>query len=62
MNLKEIRKAKGYSQERIARELNITTRHYQRIENEESVPNVYIAIKLSDLLKTDIKLLFQIKK
>lgn len=60
--LKNKRIEKGYTQERIARELNITTRHYQRIENGESIPNVFLALKISDILNSDIRLLFNIEK
>ena len=62
MTIKKNRITKGYTQESIARKLDITTRHYQRIENYESIPNVYLAIKISDLLNVDIRLLFKIKK
>lgn len=58
--IKEIREKKGYTQEDIARLLNISLRHYQLIEKYKVSPNVYIALKLSKLLNVDPFTLFPI--
>jgi DNA-binding XRE family transcriptional regulator len=57
--IKESREKKGYTQEDAARKLDITLRHYQRIESYESFPSVIIAIKLSNLLGRSIELLWK---
>lgn len=51
--IKEIREKKGYTQEDIARKLNISLRHYQLIEKRKVQPNVYIALKLAKLLNAN---------
>lgn len=56
--IKENRLKKGYTQESIARELNISLRHYQKIEKYESFPNVIIGIKLAKLLGVNIESLW----
>ncbi|MGB9856348.1 MAG: helix-turn-helix transcriptional regulator [Caldisericum exile] len=50
-----------YTQEELARILNITLRHYQNIESYKSIPNVLTAIKLSKLLNANIEDIFNEK-
>lgn len=50
MDLKELRVAKGYTQEELARKLNIAKMSYQRYEYGERVPNAQIGLKLANLL------------
>lgn len=56
--IKEIRRKKGYSQEFIARKLNISLRHYQKIENGDTIPNVITGLKLALILGVDPLTLF----
>lgn len=53
MNIKELRNKVGYTQEDIARLLDITLYYYQRIESGKSLPNIKIGLKLSKILKVD---------
>lgn len=38
MNLKALRKAKGYSQEEVAEKINVSRQSVAKWENEESIP------------------------
>ncbi|PKM86881.1 MAG: XRE family transcriptional regulator [Firmicutes bacterium HGW-Firmicutes-12] len=60
MSLKEYRNRKGYTQEQVARNLDITLRHYQYIEHEKVTPNVLIGLKLAQLLEVDPFILYRI--
>ncbi len=51
--LKKIRLSLSISQEELARKLDISLRHYQNIEQEKSIPNIYTALKLCKILKID---------
>lgn len=48
--IKEKRKAKNYTQEKMAEILNISLRQYVRIDNEEDIPRRDILRKLIILL------------
>ena len=48
--IKEIRTKKGYTQEDIARKLDVTLRHYQNIETGKTIPNVITGLKMAKLL------------
>lgn len=52
--IKTYRNRKGYTQEYVARKLDISLRYYQNVEKYESLPNVITAIKLSELLEAKI--------
>ena len=56
--IKATRMEKGYTQEEVARKLDISLRHYQKIESYESFPSVIIAIHLSNILGRSINLLW----
>ena len=56
--IKENRLKKGYTQESIARELNISLRHFQKIEKYESFPSVLIALKLAKILDVNVESLW----
>lgn len=58
--IKYFREKNGYTQEDIARMLNISLRHYQLIEKYKVHPNVYTALKLSRILKIDPFILFPV--
>ncbi|MDA8443380.1 MAG: helix-turn-helix transcriptional regulator [Peptococcaceae bacterium] len=51
--IKEARIRKGFSQEYLARQLNISVRTYQKIESTQGyLPNVKTGLKLATLLDT----------
>lgn len=52
----------GYTQDELADELNITTRTLQNYESGKSVPDVYLASKISDILLEDITTIFEIEE
>lgn len=56
--IKEFRAKLEISQEYVAREANISLRHFQRIEKGEQVPSVYIAIDIAKSLKTTVEIIF----
>ena len=51
------RKRKGYTQEKLASLLNVTTRWYQKIEKGESEPNLATTIRLLVYLEIDVQIL-----
>jgi len=56
--LKELRKAKGYTQEKLAEKLDITQRQLTRIETGENFPSVETIEKISFYLEADLTSLF----
>lgn len=48
--LKSFRKAKGYTQEEIAKILGISREHFCRIENGKNIPSIKLALYLKDIL------------
>jgi len=50
MILKKYRTKHKYTQEKIAEKLGISTRHWQRLENQESMPSLDLLIKIAQLL------------
>ena len=58
--IKITRMQKEYSQEQMSRLLDISLRHYQKIENSEVAPNVYLGLKLAKILEIDPYYLFDI--
>ena len=51
LKLKEIRKSKGFTQEYMAKQLNITNGGYSQIENEKYTMNISTLSKLADILE-----------
>lgn len=51
--IREKRVSLGYSQEEIARKLDISLRNYQYIENHKVEPSVITALKLCRILNVD---------
>ena len=49
--IKEYRKKRGYTQERLAEELNISTRHLQRIEKDEAKTTITMLKKIRTILQ-----------
>lgn len=61
-NLKIIRIRKGFSQEYVARKLNISSRTYWSIENGKIEPKVSLAQDIAEVLHEDLYKLFPPKK
>lgn len=62
MTIKDYRIQNNYTQESLARALDITLNHYQKIEYGKSIPNVLIGLNMAKLLKVDPYTLFNIEK
>lgn len=56
-NLKKIRKDKGYTQEELAKELNVVRQTVSKWEKGLSLPDVDILSKIADILETDVNVL-----
>lgn len=54
IGLREIRKKKGYSQLKVAMDLNITREALSYYENGQRCPNLEMLIKLSDYFHVSI--------
>ena len=52
-NMQVYRESKGFTQEELARQLNISLRYYQQLEYQKYRPNVFIALKFSKILNVD---------
>jgi len=53
VRLKDARRLKKMSQEKLSREVNITLKHYQNIENGLTTPSVKIALHICEVLGID---------
>ncbi|MBO8161991.1 MAG: helix-turn-helix transcriptional regulator [Thermosipho sp. (in: Bacteria)] len=53
LNIHEKRKEAGYTQEQMARLLNVTLRHYINIEKRKVLPNIVTGLKLAKILKVN---------
>lgn len=56
-NLKKIRKDKGYTQEELAKKLNVVRQTVSKWEKGLSLPDVDILSKIADILETDVNVL-----
>ncbi len=56
--IKEFRKIKGYRQEDLAVELNVSRQTINAIENNKYSPTLELAIRLASLLKVRVEDLF----
>ncbi len=54
MKLSEIRKEKGYSQEEVAKKINISQSNYSKYELGKIEPNIELLTKLSDFFHVSI--------
>lgn len=61
-NIKKIRTMKGYSQQNMADELNMTQRNYGRIENGETDLTLYMLYKICHALGVDISVVLNLKE
>ena len=59
MNLKEIRKEKGFTQEQLANDCGVQRTTITMIENENNLPSVETAKKLGEVLGIDWKVFFE---
>lgn len=55
VKIRKIRELKGYSQEFIASELNITQSHYSRIEKNESDIKISRLAEIADALEVPVE-------
>lgn len=53
MNLRDARKLKQLSQEKVSRLVNISLKHYQNIEYGIAMPTVNIALHICEVLEVD---------
>lgn len=53
LKLSDARKNKGYSQEKLSREINVSLKHYQNIEHGITTPTVTIALHICEILDVD---------
>ncbi len=53
MKLADARKRKQYSQEKVARLINVSLKHYQNIEHGITNPSVTIALHIAEVLDID---------
>lgn len=58
IKIREFRKAKGFTQEKLAEMIDISTRHMSRIETGTNFPSTELIERLSLYLETDLKSLF----
>lgn len=59
--IKELRKAKGLSQDRLSEEIDIDSKHLSRIEVGKNYPSLDTLQKLAGALDVEIKDLFEFK-
>ena len=59
MNIKELRIAKGLTQEQLANECGVQRTTITMIENENNLPSVETAKKLGEVLGIDWKVFFE---
>ena len=59
MNLKELRKEKGFTQEQLANACGVQRTTITMIENENNLPSVETAKKLGEVLGIDWKVFFE---
>ena len=57
--LKTTRQKIGLTQEQVAKQANITTRSYQRIENGARTPSLKTAFLIADILNSTVECLFK---
>lgn len=51
--LKQLRQTKDFSQEDVARRVDISLRQYQNIESGKSAPNIYLGLRIARLFVID---------
>ena len=57
--IKEIRKAKGFTQEKLAESVSVDSKHLSRIECGINYPSIELLNKISHALNTETYMLFQ---
>lgn len=58
--LKEIRKEKGYSLEKLSKMTGISSSHLNYIENNEKEPSLSMAVRIARALKIKIDKLYKV--
>ncbi|WGU68305.1 helix-turn-helix transcriptional regulator [Capnocytophaga canimorsus] len=53
-NIRKIREQKGYSQEYLANQLNISQASYARLENQDTKITVDRLFQIAEILKTEV--------
>lgn len=48
----------GITQQELANKCNVSLRYIQMIETGNSIPTIYVAIKIAKTLKTNVEILF----
>lgn len=56
--IKELRKKKGMTQQKLALQIGITSKYISFIENNEREPSLKVAMKLSSILETSVNDIF----
>lgn len=62
VNIRKIREQKGYSQEYLANQLNISQASYARLESEDTKITVDRLFKIAEILKTEATYFFNAAK
>lgn len=58
-NLKAIRQSHGYTQEKLAEEIEVSTRYISDIEQDKSKPSYDVLIKFCNLFNIGINIIFK---
>lgn len=57
-NLQQIRKSNGYTQERLAEEIEVSVRYVSDIEQDRSKPSYEVLIRICNLFKVSLDQIF----
>ena len=57
-NIQKIRKSNGYTQEKLAEEIEVSVRYISDIEQDKSKPSYEVLIKICNIFKYSIKYIF----
>ncbi len=57
-NLQQIRKSNGYTQEKLAEEIEVSTRYVSDIEQDRAKPSYEVLIRICNLFKVSLNQIF----
>ena len=57
-NLQQIRKSNGYTQEKLAEEIEVSTRYVSDIEQDRAKPSYEVLIRICNLFKVSLDQIF----
>ena len=57
-NIQKIRKSNGYTQEKLAEEIEVSVRYISDIEQDKSKPSYEVLIKICNIFKIGLDLIF----